>query len=111
MGRTMSWKWNPYVLQLFYRLDRKLWEEVDQAPIKFIRNADDETVKKISNNPELKKLFNEIRNGFEASDIASANALASYDRAYFCMEYGITDKLRIYSGGLGMLAGDHLNSF
>ncbi|MEK6625972.1 MAG: alpha-glucan family phosphorylase, partial [Bdellovibrionota bacterium] len=110
MGRTMSWKWNPYVLQLFYRLDRKLWEEVDQAPIKFIRNADDETVKKISNNPELKKLFNEIRNGFEASDIASANALASYDRAYFCMEYGITDKLSIYSGGLGMLAGDHLKT-
>ncbi|HAZ11327.1 MAG: hypothetical protein A2X86_20385 [Bdellovibrionales bacterium GWA2_49_15] len=110
MGRTMSWKWNPYVLQLFYQLDRKLWEEVDQTPLKFIRNADDETVKKISTNPELKKLFNGIRNGFEANDVASANSFTTFDRAYFCMEYGITDKLRIYSGGLGMLAGDHLKT-
>ncbi|MBI2519070.1 MAG: alpha-glucan family phosphorylase [Bdellovibrio sp.] len=110
MGRTMSWKWDPYVLQLFYQLDRKLWEEVDQIPLKFIRNADDETVKKISANSELRKLFNGIRVGFEADDVASANAFAAYDRAYFCMEYGITDKLRIYSGGLGMLAGDHLKT-
>lgn len=106
MERTITWKWNPKLMLLLSRLDPELWTWVDQNPGKFIKNTDDQAVKRILAHPELRKLSDDVKRDFEAK----ASKSTDYERAYFCMEYGITDELRIYSGGLGILAGDHLKT-
>jgi len=103
---TISWKWHPPVVHLLSQLDPELWARVHRRPLEFLQNVTYETVRKIIANPELKKTFDEIRRTFQEL----RNLKVTFERAYFCMEYGITDKLRIYSGGLGMLAGDHLKT-
>ena len=105
-NRTISWSWNPKVNHLLHHLDPKLWESVEEDPSQFMKNVDGEAIKKISENPELRQTFKETLKEF-AKDPTTKD---SFERGYFCMEYGITNNLRIYSGGLGILAGDHLKT-
>ncbi len=104
-GKAVEWTWNPRVTRLLSELDPVLWKEVDQDPQKFIALASPILIKRLSEN-HFRRQLEEIRKNFAEY----RNERPPTKLAYFCMEYGISSKLRTYAGGLGMLAGDHLKT-
>lgn len=98
------WTWHPKTIQLFSLWVPSLWEQTKGDPIQFIERVDDAMLSKLTTDPELKLLLTDLQDEFsKISQRAQAPQIA-----YFCMEYGLFDPLRIYSGGLGILAGDYL---
>ncbi|PWU14427.1 MAG: hypothetical protein C5B49_13220, partial [Bdellovibrio sp.] len=103
---TLSWTWDPDTLWFFAQLDKDLWHHCDEDPVAFLRQTSSNHVNRLLADPHLAKLFGEVR----AGHLKSLTAPFEPKVAYFCVEYGIADPLRIYSGGLGILAGDQLKT-
>ncbi|MGI8640016.1 MAG: alpha-glucan family phosphorylase [Pyrinomonadaceae bacterium] len=108
------WSWKPNGINLFRELDPTLWEKCEQNPRVLLRNikglqlwqkaTDADYVAKLQRfTEEFKNYHSQPANNFEK--ITPENPVA-----YFCAEYGVHNSLPIYSGGLGILAGDHLKS-
>lgn len=108
------WSWQPDGVEIFRELDPALWEKCEQNPRLFLRNikqlrlwqksTDSEYVAKIEKfNAKLEQYAAQKPQDF--GKISSENPVA-----YFCAEYGVHNSLPNYSGGLGILAGDHLKS-
>lgn len=100
---NLWWSWNPEVLDLFDRLDSHTFRQSKNNPCAVLKRigADD---------PRDPKLIDDINTAFAAfeSYLNKPSAFADAPRtSYFCMEYGLHESLPIYSGGLGVLAGDH----
>ena len=107
LAHNMWWAWNYEARELWRSLDEDLYEEVNHNPVLLLERLSyhrkEEIVKdkKIMKNVKsVYKLFKDYMNVKPNSKRPSV--------AYFCMEYGINQVLKIYSGGLGMLAGDYL---
>ena len=107
LAHNMWWAWNYEARELWRSLDEDLYEEVNHNPVLLLERLSyhrkEEIVKdkKIMKNVKsVYKLFKDYMNVKPDSKRPSV--------AYFCMEYGINQVLKIYSGGLGMLAGDYL---
>ncbi len=108
ISKNFYWSWQPEGLSLFRELAPDLWIKHEQNPRLLLKNVrqlrlwqkagDDDYVGKV--------------NAFAAKldDYLSTNAVSSPSIAYFCAEYGVHNSLPNYSGGLGILAGDHLKS-
>ncbi|HQL83089.1 MAG TPA: alpha-glucan family phosphorylase, partial [Spirochaetota bacterium] len=116
IASNMWWVWNFEAIELFRRLDVELWREVSHNPIKMLGSISqkllDEAAASESFLAHMEKVekeldwhltrktwYDENRKGFDNAGIA-----------YFSAEFGIHESLPMYSGGLGMLAGDHLKS-
>ena len=114
---NLWWTWNTDFLKLFKMIDMDLWETVGKNPVKFLRLVSQEKLENASNNPEFLKDYDKIVNNFE-DYMSSKNTWfkKNYPEskndliAYFSAEYGLDQILPIYSGGLGILSGDHLKS-
>jgi phosphorylase/glycogen(starch) synthase len=104
--QNIWWTWNPKIFRLFSLWDEKLWDDVEQNPRLFLEGVDDKMLTQLLLNTELKKLLEEV----QADLLEISQRQFQPEIAYFCMEYGLVDQLRIYSGGLGILAGDHLKT-
>jgi len=114
MNPWFSWNWE--AVRLFIRLDAKLWEACYQNPVLMLGRISqsilDEAAQDESFVAELDKVYGHLssyqkrRGWFERAHGDKKDFLA----AYFCMEYGIDEGIPIYSGGLGILSGDHLKS-
>src|SRR5580700_463679 len=113
---NLWWSWSPAGEELFARLDTDLWEEVHGNPIELLCRVDqgrlDELAGDDSFTSQLESAFVTFqrymqREGWFARSFPEA---AGANIAYFSMEYGIHECLPIYSGGLGVLAGDHLKT-
>ncbi len=120
IAHNLRWDWNPEVRDLFQELDPTLWEQVRHNPVALLRRLDRTKVERVADVTErAERLWQELHDYLAADDTWYAGTRspgeepAPLDRplvAYFCAEYGLTECLRIYSGGLGVLAGDHLKS-
>ncbi len=116
IANNMLWVWNFEAIELFRRLDVDLWREVHHNPIELLgsisqgeldRAAESESFlahmerveKELDWHLSRKSWFDENKEGYEDAHIA-----------YFSAEFGIHESLPVYSGGLGVLAGDHLKS-
>ncbi|NPD81102.1 alpha-glucan family phosphorylase [Prevotella sp. PINT] len=107
IAHNLWWSWNYEARDLWRALDRDLFEKVGENPVALLEKLpyerkeecakDKEIMKKVQN---VNKLFQE----YMAQPVDSSRPSV----AYFCMEYGISQVLKIYSGGLGMLAGDYV---
>ena len=114
---NLWWTWNTDFLKLFKMIDMDLWETVGKNPVKFLRLVSQGKLENASNNPEFLKDYDKIVNNFE-DYMSSKNTWfkKNYPEskndliAYFSAEYGLDQILPIYSGGLGILSGDHLKS-
>ncbi len=116
IARNLWWVWNFEAIELFRRLDVELWREVDHNPIALLGTLSqkqlDEAAESESFLAHMRRVEEELdwhlskRSWFEESypDFNDAQI------AYFSAEFGIHECLPIYSGGLGVLAGDHLKS-
>ncbi len=98
--------------ELFARLHPQLWNAVGHSPKAFLRRIDEARLREAADDPVFVDSFNRILSAYdtyqsERSPRAAAVGLSDNDLiAYFCAEFGFHESLPIYSGGLGILAGD-----
>src|SRR5512134_2083498 len=115
LAYNLWWTWQPEAARLFGRLDYALWERIGHSPIRFLREVSQARWEQASKNKEYLALYDRVFAAFDAymnqKDTWTAQnypELISRPIAYFSMEFGLHETLPIYSGGLGVLAGDHL---
>lgn len=109
--------WNDSITDLFARIDARLWRESEGNPVAFINKLPQETLLDLSNDELFLDRLKETREQFSRymDSLASAAEFKGRETdqpvvAYFSFEFGISHGMPIYSGGLGILAGDHLKS-
>ena len=113
---NLWWSWAPVARELFTRIDRDLWEEVHGNPIDLLARVDQVRLEELSRDDAFLSHLDAAWTTFqrymqrEGWFSKSFPAAAGARIAYFSMEYGIHECLPIYSGGLGVLAGDHLKT-
>ena len=107
MAHNMWFGWNHEARSLFKSLDEKLHEEVNQNPVLLLDRLSYDRKEEIVNNAAMMQRVQDVYQQFRTyMDVEPDKSRPSV--AYFSMEYGINQVLKIYSGGLGMLAGDYL---
>ena len=107
MARNIWWSWNYEATDMFKSLDPELWSVVGQNPVAFLERLSYEKLEAISTDKKALDNINKVYKKFtDYMSVAPNKERPSV--AYFCMEYGMTHVLKIYSGGLGILAGDYL---
>ena len=108
------WSWKPDGAKLFRELAPTLWEECEQNPRVMLKKVKGLQLWQKANEADYVAKLNRFAEEFENYHAQPAKSFgkitAENPAAYFCAEYGIHNSLPIYSGGLGILAGDHLKS-
>ena len=107
IAHNLWWTWNEEGTNLFRSLDSELWEKVGKNPIELLSQIDYDRLTELSKDKELIARMEKVYKNFRAYMEEKPNAERA-SVAYFCMEYGLNHILKIYSGGLGVLAGDYL---
>ena len=107
MARNIWWAWNDEATEMFRELDPELWQVVGQNPVALLERLSYEKLEALSADSNVLKKINDIYSKFEAYMNEKPDS-SRPSVAYSCMEYGLTHVLKIYSGGLGILAGDYL---
>lgn len=117
LSYNLWWTWNPEAISLFRRLDPDLWEETNHNPVMLLSRVSQERLLEAESDDGLMSTMNTVYSNFKEymdnsttwfknHTVTPSNLLI----AYFSAEYGLTECLPLYSGGLGILAGDHLKS-
>ncbi len=99
--------WNYEAGELFASIDRKLWEMVNNNPVRLLESTSNQRFEELMGDADFMKAYKAVYDKFKKYMAFKPSADAP-SIAYFSMEYGLTDILKIYSGGLGILAGDYL---
>ncbi|MBQ7181361.1 MAG: alpha-glucan family phosphorylase [Bacteroidaceae bacterium] len=107
LAHNMWWAWNHDARSLFRNLDENLFEECDGNPVLMLERLSFEKMEQLAKDKAVLRKMNDVYASFrEYMDVEPDHSRASV--AYLCMEYGLNQVLKIYSGGLGILAGDYL---
>jgi len=116
MARNLSFSWNLEAIDLFRLIDQNLWEDTGHNPLAMLGSIGNERMRELSEDEgfllEMEGVFKEFKRytGEREAYNFGLRAPLDFTVAYFSAEYGLTDCLPIYSGGLGILSGDHLKS-
>ncbi|HSI32542.1 MAG TPA: alpha-glucan family phosphorylase, partial [Tepidisphaeraceae bacterium] len=115
MARNFWWMWHPEGVELFRRLDRDLWDKVYHNPVKLLGIIQQSKLETASKDEgflaHLERAYKAFKQHMEEKGWYGENhPETKLQVAYFSAEFGIHESLPIYSGGLGILAGDHLKS-
>ncbi len=115
LAYNLYWSWDHESRSIFRRLDPDLWEASNRNPIVLLGQLDQEKLQTFSQDEGFLAFLNRVQNKLsdymERKTWYSENIKLKNTRfAYFSMEFGLANGLPIYSGGLGILAGDHLKS-
>ena len=107
IARNIWWAWNFEATELFRDLDPELWKECGQNPVLLLERMSYEKLEALTKDKVILRRMNEVYTKFrDYMDVKPDSQRPSV--AYFSMEYGLSSVLKIYSGGLGVLAGDYL---
>ncbi|HEX9116883.1 MAG TPA: alpha-glucan family phosphorylase, partial [Anaerolineae bacterium] len=115
LAYNLWWSWHPEAQSLFREIDPELWRQVNHNPVKFLRRVSQQKLDRVANDAAYLARYGAVLASFDAymhpdttwwarTYPESRNELI----AYFCFEFGLHEALPIYSGGLGILAGDHV---
>ena len=107
MSRNLWWSWTSGAHELFDYIDHTLWAKTERNPIALLDLVDVKRIKELENDTEFLAKMDAVYEVFNAYMAEKKNAKGP-KIAYFSMEYGLHSSLKIYSGGLGILAGDYL---
>jgi starch phosphorylase len=114
---NLRWTWRQETWDLFREMDRALWEEARHNPLELINRIGKEKLARLSEDAlfvaKLRACEEELDRYLSAPNWFDERYPGRRDDtciAYFCAEFGLTESLPIYSGGLGVLAGDHLKA-
>jgi starch phosphorylase len=115
LAYNLWWTWNPSAQRLFYRIDYALWERLNHNPLLFLRSVGRSEVNAAVQNPVYLEMYDRVfanldayLNAKETWCTQAYEGRCDQQWAYFSMEFGVHEILPIYSGGLGVLAGDYL---
>ena len=107
IAHNLWWTWNTEAYNLFRNLDPDLFKSTSKNVVEMLGKLSYEELTKMSEDKQLlskiNKVYKDFRSYMDAKPDSSRPSVA-----YFCMEYGLNHILKIYSGGLGILAGDYL---
>ncbi|HKK08320.1 MAG TPA: DUF3417 domain-containing protein, partial [Gemmatimonadota bacterium] len=114
IATNLSWRWNPNGRRLFRTMDRVLWHRTRHNPVAILRETGRERLESLAGDPAFLELYDAVLADTrreatrEGTWMASAHPeFGERPVAYFCAEFGLHNSVPIYSGGLGVLAGDH----
>jgi glycogen phosphorylase len=116
LAYNIYWSWNPDAWELFRRIDRELWSETNHNPIMLLGSVSQERLIEISHDDGFLVQADRVYNKFKEYMNEKTWFKKNYNYqgsslvAYFSAEFGLTESLQTYSGGLGVLAGDHLKA-
>ncbi len=107
LSMNQWWTWNYTASQMFKYIDPELWRENLYNPVGFLEDIPLVRMVELEHDDKFLEIFDNVCNLFD-DYMKSANEKKSPKIAYFSMEYGLNDNIKIFSGGLGILAGDYL---
>ncbi len=114
LSDDLYYSWDRQVRALFFRLDSALWNSTDHNPKVFLRRVKQDKLEKAASDPVYMQDYNRVLSAYESylhnKNQVEVSKTLDVDNdlvAYFCAEYGLHESFPIYSGGLGILAGDH----
>ncbi len=107
LSQNIWWSWNSEAKKLFREIDRPTWKAAESNPVQLLNLLSYDKLVALGNDATFIKKVDHIYNEFVAYKNEPYNANRP-SVAYFSMEYGLSEILKIYSGGLGVLAGDYL---
>ena len=114
---NLHWTWNQDSRELFRRLHMDLWEETNHNPVKMLGRISQDRLNEASHDDgfrsHLKRVYEQLHN-YKSEKLwymkHHSDNPESFNIVYFSAEFGLTECLQTYSGGLGILAGDHLKA-
>lgn len=114
LAYNLWWTWNLDILKVFKLIDQEKWEQCKQNPVVFLRNVSQSKLEQAAADPFYMQEYDHVLERFD-SYINDSNTwyqqkyadISNLRIAYFSAEYGLHEILPIYSGGLGVLSGDH----
>jgi len=116
LSGNLYYSWERRVRGLFHRIDPDLWNRCEHNPKIFLRRVSQVRLKALAKSPDFLFQYKSVLDAFDSYLSAERDrplqAISGLEPgrdlvAYFCMEYGLYESLQLYSGGLGILAGDH----
>ncbi len=116
LAYNLWWSWTPEAQELWSTVDPDLWEKIYHNPVKFLRDVSQQKLDAVAQDEIYLGKYNKVMADLDAymarqdtwfAQTYSDEAQAGMQIAYFCFEFGLHESLPIYSGGLGILAGDH----
>ncbi len=116
LAYNLRWAWRGEVREIFRRLDAELWETTGHNPVAMLGQVDQSRLEKVANDAGFMTQFRREHDELQEYLDRKGWWCKKYGKsemprmAYFCAEFGLTECIPIYSGGLGVLAGDHLKS-
>jgi len=116
IARNLFWCWNTDFVELFRRIDGSLWTDCGHNPVKLLASLSQQRLDELAKNQgflsEVQRAEEKLKSYLDGSTWFEKTYSKSTKPviAYFCAEFGIHECLPLYSGGLGILAGDHLKS-
>ena len=114
LARNILWTWRPQTQALFSRLDPEIWESTEHNPVRLLDET--ENLGRAAEDPGIVALYElavgDLDRYLDGQDTWTGHVYPRMDArvAYFSAEFGLHESLPIYSGGLGVLAGDHVKS-
>jgi starch phosphorylase len=117
LARNLYWTWHPELIEIFRDLDPDLFRETNHNPVEFLSRLESEGLQEraweLALEARISRAFHQMHGYLDARDTwahTHAAPLRVHPVAYFSAEFGLHESLPIYSGGLGVLAGDHLKA-
>ncbi len=117
LAYNLWWTWNLEAIELFRRLDREAWESSGHNPVRMLGMIEQDRFESAARDDGFLAHLERIHSNFQRYMTASTTWYHKNHGpppqpviAYFCFEFGLTECLPIYSGGMGVLAGDYLKS-
>jgi starch phosphorylase len=112
LAGDLYYSWEPAALGLFTRLDAAVWNACGHSPKAFLNRVDQRKLEAAAENPGYLSQYVRVMSTYDAYLARPPHGGSAWMRdgaviAYFCAEFGFHESLPIYSGGLGILAGDH----
>ena len=107
LSKNLWWVWNTEAREVFQYIDPEIWEECEHNPIVLLDKVGYLRLTELKNNEEFVAKMHRVYSDMNKY-LEDRKSLEGPEIAYFSMEYGLHDSLKIFSGGLGILAGDYL---
>lgn len=116
VAHNMAWCWDPEAIELFFRIDTDLWVRTNQNPVRLLGEVDQDRLQALAHDKsflvQLDRVASRLDDYVNNPPWRERNPDAPEDLkiVYLSAEFGVHESISIYSGGLGVLAGDHLKS-
>lgn len=117
IARNLWWSWNNEAIDLYREIDLVLWEKLNRNPVRFLQEVSARKLEEKAADPEFMQRYESVMNDFSRylanEDTWFSRNYGKYkgeNIVYFSAEYGFHEVLPVYSGGLGVLSGDHCKS-